>query len=194
MMIKYTVYLILTISAFFFVSQAEHGYVELAYITACATVILFYFRYINLISLAVILMTVKVLEYIVFENFFDLFNAYWLYFTYIVTDLIVMLLLYFRVPLLRGISERYRFKFDEGQWFITSTDLLLALVQFAHVIVGALMLMEHTLRNVFSVNSLIIYKNFGFLELLLAGTEFIVIVSGAKYYLKEQKAISKSYR
>lgn len=209
-MIKYSAYGGLAALAFYYAYQGQHGYVDLTYIAACVLVVLTNVRLANIVTLVSALAVVKAAEYLVFENFFDYFNAYALYATYVLTDLLLMLYIYFRVPIIRGVLESNGIEMDEEKWFITNADLLLALIQLLHVVVGALMLLEHLLRNLHDVylpqllkrvlpsesidtmvnwlshNAMLVYNNFIFLELSITGLEFIVILGSTSHYLKNK--------
>lgn len=213
-MVKYLLYFGLASLAFWFAYRGEHGFVDLTYFATCGLVIATNMRHVNIVSLAAILMVVKVVEFIIYESFFNSFNAYGLYFSYIVIDLALMVFIYLRVPIIRGGMERYGLQLDDTRWFTTNADLLLALIQLLHVIVGTLMLIEHLIRNLDDIyvatflklflktesvehmnnwllhNFTLIYNNFVFIELTITGFEFLAILCQSGYYLREKSLIN----
>lgn len=213
-MIKYCAYGCFAALAFYFAYQNQHGYVDLTYIVTCIFVALTNFRLVNIVTLVGALALIKTTEYLIFENFLHYFNAYSFYTTYIFIDAFLMLYIYFRVPIIRGIHESNGLVMDEEKWFITNADLLLSLIQLLHVLVGGLMLIEHLLRNLEDTylpqilklvfpsdaidsmtswlfhNAMLIYDNFEFLELSITGLEFLVILSSTSYYLQNKKQMT----
>lgn len=213
-MIKYFLYVVIASIAFGFAYQGEHRAVDLVYIASCALVIVSNFRYVNVVSLAAILMCAKLFELVLYENLFLYFNAYGLYLSYVLIDLFVMALIYFRVPIIRGMYESQGWYMDDEEWFTTNTDLLLALMQMLHMLIGVLMLIEHLLRNLDDIyiptffklflspefvdsitcwlasNCRLVYNNYVFMELTVTGLEFLIILFPKGYYLIEKRLIN----
>ncbi|UAA38229.1 hypothetical protein KIH87_16280 [Paraneptunicella aestuarii] len=213
-MIKYFLYVVIASIAFGFAYRGEHQLVDLVYIASCGLVIVSNFRYVNVVSLATILMFTKLFELVLYENLFLYFNAYGLYFSYVLIDLFVMILIYFRVPITRGIHESMGWHMDEDEWFTTNTDLLLALMQMLHLLIGVLMLIEHLLRNLDDIyipsffklflssefvdgitcwlasNCRLIYDNYVFMVLTVTGLEFLILLFPAGVYPIEKRLMN----
>lgn len=186
-MFKAVVFLSLITAAFFSVSLEAHGVVDLIYVGACLFIILTHSQFVNIVALSSILMLVKVAESIVFRYYFDSFNAYGLYLTYIFVDFLLMLVIYLRIPVTRGVVAALGSKLDDEKWYMTNADLLLALIQLTHICIGILMLGEHILRNIFGIQSLIVYNNFSFLELSVTSFEFFAILTTINHYFQQKR-------
>lgn len=176
-MTKLAAFLTIMIWAFVIGVNQRHGLVDVTYIGVCLILVVSHIRLVNTVSLACMLLIVKLVELCLFSVFYEQFNAYALYLTYILVDFTLMVAIYLRVPAIRGIMRRFTLTLDDNKWFITNADLLLSLTQLVHVMVGVLMLLEHILRHFLHVDSLVIYNNFELMELTIASFEFLAIMS-----------------
>lgn len=204
--------MLLTLGIMAFFNMSDPNATAILYIFACLVIIIANRNIINVASLGITLMIVKIFEIIVFNLFWESFNAYGLYITYILMDGLLVLLIFLRVPLVRGFLLRQNKTMDEGQFFVTQADLYLSTVQMLQMFIGFIMLFEHLIRNwediflpqffalfmheesIAAISSwlkecLFFYNNFEYLAISTFALEFIVIMNISTVYLQQKRMI-----
>lgn len=189
-MIKYALFVVLGIAAF---SQIENYMIfNWLFILAAGLALSFNFRYINISSLLLIIMSLRLFEVLLWTAW-DTSNNYIILPIYIVLDSTSLLLIYFRIPLLAKWEYFRRGKVQIDRYKITNADMILGIIYSAYLLLAILALVEHMLRHTedFGLpastwlyeNARLVFNHYGYIKGTLNILEFATILATAHRFM-----------
>lgn len=166
---------------------------------ACALVIVTHWQHINMVGLAGLLLAYKVLEWGVYGQFGQYLNPYFHYVSYMMFDVIIIVLLCIRAPLMRGIHYGMTGHREMDRYHMNQADTYLIWCYLIDLLVNTLALLERVLRNLNDIgfpadaayvvwlheHARVIYTLFPYLKLGIFVAEIMAILSIPYFYREE---------
>lgn len=169
------------------------------YLVACLVAILTNRRYINIVTLALLLFIFKLIEVTLLKVWLEDVNTYLLYFSYAFVNFLLAFLISLRPAWCRLVWVLVGKIVSDNTFFLTRADMVLAFIHFMNALVNCLMLIEHLLRHPEHIglsknawlyeHARLIYHFSDYFNLVSAMVEVYVVVASVGFYLKERRVI-----
>lgn len=176
----------------------------LIFLLACVYSIFQNRHYANIVSLLLILLSVKTAELTIMSLVAETNSNYVIFSSFFLVDVPAIILIALRVPICRYFDFKRKGVIDNGSKFVvTNADLLVGKIYITYCIINLLALVEHAFRHledfgfpadanytIFLYENLrVIWENYEYIKHTLNIIEFIAVFATISNYMRSERVL-----